>query len=74
MSNAVKNLNQSHAQPFIHVPKVDKATGQPIPQWKQQVMLTKIAKRVEQEQMAQSQVNHLKASNHSIFQRNSSSA
>ena len=57
MSNVVKNLNQSQArQPFIHIPKVDKVTGQPIPEWKQQVMMTKITKRLEKQQAAQHQV------------------
>jgi len=53
MLNAVKNTNHSQDKPFIHVPKIDKATGQPIPQWKQEVLKTKISKRMEQERTAQ---------------------
>ena len=57
MTNIIKNSNQMKAQPFIHIPKFDKTTGEPIPEWKQQVMMTKIAKRIEQEQSVQNQVS-----------------
>lgn len=56
MSHISKNSNNMQSQPFIHVPKVDKSTGQPIPAWKQQLMMTRIAKKLEQEQMVQNQV------------------
>lgn len=56
MSNIVKNSSRGSTQPFIHVPKVDKITGEPIPEWKQQVMMAKKAKKLEKEQVTQNQV------------------
>ena len=55
--NANKGLMEQNYRPAVHVPKVDKSTGQPIPQWKQQLIMTKMSKKMEEEQLSKNEVN-----------------
>eukprot|EP00794_Sanderia_malayensis_P015169 gene15169-16728_t len=38
-----------NSDPRFHVTKVEKQTGQPIPQWKEQLLVTKAKKQIEKE-------------------------
>ena len=51
-------MNQNNNNPFIHVPKYDKTTGQPIPQWKQQIIFSKMTKRMEEEAQIEKVTRH----------------
>ncbi|XP_065061564.1 espin-like [Rhopilema esculentum] len=55
--NANKGPIEQNYRPVVHVPKVDKSTGQPIPQWKQQLIMTKMSKKMEEEQLSKNEVN-----------------
>eukprot|EP00112_Aurelia_sp_Birch-Aquarium-sp1_P012031 Seg2527.5 transcript_id=Seg2527.5/GoldUCD/mRNA.D3Y31 product="hypothetical protein" protein_id=Seg2527.5/GoldUCD/D3Y31 len=51
-------MNQGNNNPFVHVPKYDKTTGQPMPQWKQQVIMSKMTKRMEEEAQLEKELSN----------------